>query len=778
MDFVIPKYAKKISTKTGFILISSVLILFYLFFSSQIVVLDDGFYYQRFAERLINDHTIVAESNAFHGLSFFAALVYLVTGSSNSIALTGIIFAILNIPMIYLTTKSFFDEEAGRISVILYMLSPLLYIVPLRGLTESGLVFFVLLMLYLVKKESKLSILSFIMACAIKPFAICLIPFLLAQFYRPIRKENARYHLTIISIAAVGGIILFLLFRVVYDVNISFWLSGIFGFNKFFGKWYLYFIRGLFSTAQSSTNWSMLYPSPIVTFIACYMLLYPRTIFCRITFLSSTLIAILSLNTVFWIDWRFAAPLAILFIILASDFLKDHKMVLLLIFISAYPSFVYADEAYSNMFWEQSGDILILVWRLMFLAVILADIKGINRRINYGINKIASDKLDFSKVRILLFSLIIIAAIAVAGMKTYNVTLNEGDTICEIKGDPVWFKIKNDSNSKNRNTFMGMPLIYSYGSVSSNSFQPNCAIQEYKGYALVNMTGYDSFYVEARVYTQEEYVLLREIALTNTNTGSEIAVFTDKKSTSRVLLNDTILLSDFFKGSGSGYKINRIVDGYVVLYDAKISEVYGLYAVSGDKTRTRYSSYFNDNPPNEHFGVQYISTTGTWEPGDVINEIAVFRLPLDITELYMTSDGIKKGLKYDEASWVSFFSIGLLKSDYVTVIIRYNDSVVDGSKLRITTFSNESTTINLPVDNGNGEGVWYSTDIKPFNELGRITNLTVSLGGSGPHDELLDVYVVPTGYMRSQIKEYIDDNMQFNPAKYIINIPFLGSRRL
>ena len=65
------------------------------FFLGQPVMMDDGFQYQGFTEMLGNGVIDFGSYYGFHGLSFLALPVYLLTKSHISIIITSIIFVLL-----------------------------------------------------------------------------------------------------------------------------------------------------------------------------------------------------------------------------------------------------------------------------------------------------------------------------------------------------------------------------------------------------------------------------------------------------------------------------------------------------------------------------------------------------------------------------------------------------------------------------------------------------------------------------------------------------------
>lgn len=139
--------------------------------------MDDHFLYQKFIETLAMGK-IDTSILGFHGASFLALPLYLITGSSIANIEFQMMCAIIAIPLSYMVARSLFDEYSALLFAYATTLSPFLLYVAYRGFTGPSYLVMVFLTLYGIKKNAKWSWLPLSVAMLIKPFAIALVPFL------------------------------------------------------------------------------------------------------------------------------------------------------------------------------------------------------------------------------------------------------------------------------------------------------------------------------------------------------------------------------------------------------------------------------------------------------------------------------------------------------------------------------------------------------------------------------------------------------------------------
>ena len=110
-------------------------------------MMDDGFHYEGFAESLARGKLDFKSFYGFQGLSFFAAPIFWLTRSSNSIIIISAIFSVLSAPLSYFVGNKFYQSSrAGIYFMILFLLMPYPYTTMMRGFQEAALLFFILLM--------------------------------------------------------------------------------------------------------------------------------------------------------------------------------------------------------------------------------------------------------------------------------------------------------------------------------------------------------------------------------------------------------------------------------------------------------------------------------------------------------------------------------------------------------------------------------------------------------------------------------------------------------
>lgn len=146
------------------------------FSRTSIIPQDDNAHYQRFIETLAEGHLDLSIPG-FHGASFLALPLYLITGS----ALTNIWFQLtyaLAIPaMGYWASRPILrDRTEAILFAYVLTLMPFLFFVAFRGFTFPSYTLFLFLTIGLRVRESRWAFLPLSIAILIKPFAIALLP--------------------------------------------------------------------------------------------------------------------------------------------------------------------------------------------------------------------------------------------------------------------------------------------------------------------------------------------------------------------------------------------------------------------------------------------------------------------------------------------------------------------------------------------------------------------------------------------------------------------------
>src|SRR3989338_10262879 len=89
------------------LILSVVLIMVIYFCLGQPKLADDGFHYGGFAESLARGVIDFKSFYGFQGLSFFAAPIFWLIGSHNSIIIASVIFSLLSIPLAFLVGEAY-----------------------------------------------------------------------------------------------------------------------------------------------------------------------------------------------------------------------------------------------------------------------------------------------------------------------------------------------------------------------------------------------------------------------------------------------------------------------------------------------------------------------------------------------------------------------------------------------------------------------------------------------------------------------------------------------
>ncbi len=169
------------------------------------VMMDDGSHYEGFAEALARGKIDFQSFYGFQGLSFFAAPVYLLTGSNISIIIASMIFSVLSIPLAYAVGREYWgSDSAGRIFVAIFFLTTFPMVTLMRGFQESALLFFILLILYGSFSKKSWTPLAHGIGAIVKPFSLVLAPLAWKKVFE---KGNKIFLvLGILVLALYGGV--------------------------------------------------------------------------------------------------------------------------------------------------------------------------------------------------------------------------------------------------------------------------------------------------------------------------------------------------------------------------------------------------------------------------------------------------------------------------------------------------------------------------------------------------------------------------------------------
>ncbi len=161
---------------------------------SLIACRGDARFHQQFAETLVDKGVLDFSIQGCHGQSFLAAFIYYITGSPQSICYASLLMYAGALCLLYKIKKE---------AILLYLLIPYLYVDAVSGLTVNALAFVSLLIIYLAKIESRLTLGVYIVSVLFRPFALCLFPFLYPSWKKH-RSDALWYVFGLISCAAVS----------------------------------------------------------------------------------------------------------------------------------------------------------------------------------------------------------------------------------------------------------------------------------------------------------------------------------------------------------------------------------------------------------------------------------------------------------------------------------------------------------------------------------------------------------------------------------------------
>jgi len=360
-----------IRNKEKIMLIYAIFIIILLFLSSTIQILDDGLLIQSFTETLINEGMIASSIEgkkitffSLHGIyTLFSMIIYMLTNSPKSISYVGMIFSIVNVVVLYKTVKKYFNVRSAYYSIYLYLSMASLYVYSLRGFTESGLIFFILLCLYYSynTKTPIYSLIMFIMALTINPYSSAgVFPFVLDK---KIKKSS---------------IIIFIIIAAPFIVQLrpiqTLFLSKgelLTFFNLTDPSTFFRLITGIFSTGEVYLG------NPVLVISGFFILIYNDKIPRRNHIILSITFLIISYCLHAWIfssGFRSATAFILLLLILSSNYLEKNPKMMFLILL---PSLVVNYEIYTKytaLFWTVNNPIIISVWYLIIYAYLMLSI--------------------------------------------------------------------------------------------------------------------------------------------------------------------------------------------------------------------------------------------------------------------------------------------------------------------------------------------------------------------------------------------------------------------
>ncbi len=342
------------------------------FAGTTIHLLDDGFYYQAFMQRLGGQGIIDLTIPGFHATSMFAAIIYAVTHSDYSQVYFELAVTVLTLPMIYLAVNEFYqDKKSGVLAAYIYALMPLIFITGFRGWSWPSVTFISFVVIYLVQKKSPWSIFWFGIGIIDKPFIFGLFPlFIWKKMYRQLAIS------LIIPIA-------YIITQIIQNGSIIIGVHpGLTAGHLFNLKHFLVNVGAVVQSYFSIHNYTpfnttyvgdMIHVSPFITFFALLAVLHNAELFHDRkkyqALLWTVIIGILIPLSFFYYDRYYYTLFEIPMIILALPIIKKYKVLWPIIVASFSYQFIYTYFAYHLIFWPSGTTLPMIIMPVVIFVI-------------------------------------------------------------------------------------------------------------------------------------------------------------------------------------------------------------------------------------------------------------------------------------------------------------------------------------------------------------------------------------------------------------------------
>lgn len=357
------------------------LLMVMLFWSATISPQDDSFLYQKFAETLVNEGRMDFSIPGFHGADFFTAVIYFFTRSPLSVIYLDIFFAIANIIMMFLAVREIFRNRFdgslstvfGVMAAYIYVLSPIEYTNALRGGHHTAMIFFALLGIYLLFKNSKWSFLPMGISYIIRPFPIAL--FLLFIYKKRFQQFLLGLIIPIVYVVAEYSQI----GKVFIGVHSDLSLGNIFSIKRFFFN-LVYAFQNYFSFHNYSflnclDPLDMVHLSPFIAVLALISIMFYKTFFNNkrffITLASSGAIALILPALLYHLDMWYLWTLNFILILLSLPVIARWKKIIPIVTASFGFQFLYLFIATRVNYWARGGYVLFAVFIIIFAISVI-----------------------------------------------------------------------------------------------------------------------------------------------------------------------------------------------------------------------------------------------------------------------------------------------------------------------------------------------------------------------------------------------------------------------
>ena len=355
--------------------------------SATIQPLDDHVHYQRFIETLARG-TVDLSIPGFHGSSFLALPIYLLTQSPLTNIYFQILCAALLVPMSYLAISTLLrDKVSGLIFAYIMAMSPFFFFLAFRGFTFASFTLLVFCAIFLHAKRSRFVWIPLGISFITKPFSIALAPLLLLwpvctgkklQWKSPWVQLGLALLVPAIYIVAeymqIGRIIVGAHSNI---DQVSVFTSGRVFLNMAHGLQMLLSVHNYYFPDPALTGpGNLVHSSPVLMFLGMFTLLYPKLFWNNMRFVwglrFSVGIAFMLAAMLDHMDHFYMEMTVILLVIASIAALRKFPLLIALVLATMHFQWLYAylnfREVFSvtNMFFTVPivVDILFLVWCL------------------------------------------------------------------------------------------------------------------------------------------------------------------------------------------------------------------------------------------------------------------------------------------------------------------------------------------------------------------------------------------------------------------------------
>lgn len=341
---------------------------------TTIYLMDDGYQYEAFAEKLIDEGRVDFSIPGFHGSSLFASVVYLITRSHVSIVYFEILAALLAIPIIFFACRELYGSpKAGVFAASIYSLMPFVSFNSFRGWTGASFTLFFFLTIYLLWKRPGWSFLPWGVSMLIKPFSVALLPlFIYKKRYKEIFFS---FLIPFIYVAAE-----FMQVRgVTIGVHKDLTAGSLFDFSRL--PLNLAFAFQSFFSVHNYTPYNpvyltdMIHFSPLLTFFALMGVVYFKKYFPEkklfFALLFSALIALLLPASFYYYDRYYFLTFEWMLVLISLAVIPYFSRLIPVIALNFGFQFFYFYLAHKSYFWPNGTKIFFILPVFVFLMSVI-----------------------------------------------------------------------------------------------------------------------------------------------------------------------------------------------------------------------------------------------------------------------------------------------------------------------------------------------------------------------------------------------------------------------